>query len=223
MYRDEASPPVRSAAISVWIVEDHASYRETVISILNAEQDITCTGIFGDVESMLDIIPNVPAPDVILMDIGLPGMSGIRGVLDLRKHLPGVPTVMLTVSGSGDDIYEAICAGAKGYLLKTAPTQSILNAIREAPQGGSIISPKIARRALNMFAKRNQAINERYNLTPREVEVLNLCKKGLTKKEIAEKLYRSVSTIDTHVRNIYEKLEVNSRAALIKKLYGPPD
>lgn len=223
MLTDEAKRQTLSAAITVWIIEDHESYRETVVGILDAEEDITCTGEFGDVESMLNAIPNAPPPDVVLMDIGLPGKNGIKGVLDLKKRLPSVPAVMLTVFGDNDSIYDAICAGAKGYLLKTAPTQSILNAIREAKEGGSIISPKIARKTLDMFAKRNQAQNESYNLTPRETEVLNLCKKGKTKKEIAALLCRSVSTIDTHVRNIYEKLEVNSRTALIKKLYGLHD
>jgi DNA-binding NarL/FixJ family response regulator len=157
------------------------------------------------------------------MDIGLPGMSGIKGVMEIKKKLPTVTVIMLTVHGDNDNIFDAICAGAAGYLLKTAPLSSITGAIREAREGGSIMSPKIARRVLSMFARQNKPRNQDYGLTGREKEVLELFKTGKTKKHIADILCLSASTIDSHVRKIYEKLEVHSRAALIRKLYGLRD
>ncbi len=222
MYGDEAPRPTLSATtISVWIVEDNDDYRETVKSILDAQEDIECTGLFSNCEDMLEALNEQPEPEIVLMDIRLPGgMSGIKGMLHLRKRSAGIKTVMLTVSDDNEHIFDAICAGAKGYLLKNAPVSSILKAVREVPVGGSIMSPKIARRTLDLFAKNHQSVHQNYNLTPREKEVLDLLKRGKTKRYIADQMSRSVSTVDTHVRNIYEKMEVSSRAELIRKTYG---
>lgn len=220
VYTSNVDPVTISTPLSVWIVEDHESYREIIQSLVADQDGMICSGAFADCESMLEALTPVATPDVVLMDISLPGMTGIHGVLEIKKRAPHVAVVMLTVHGDNDKIFDAICAGAKGYLLKTAPLPSIIAAIREAKEGGTVLSPKIARRVLNMFAQQNRSKLQDFDLTPREVEVLEHCKTGKTKKEIADLLCLSVHTVDSHTRNIYEKLEVNSRAALMEKLYS---
>lgn len=220
MYTNEAHPDPIQAPTAVWVVEDHESYRETIQALLSSFDGMQCAGAFPDCESMLAALTPVAAPDVVLMDIALPGMDGIRGVMEIKERAPSVAVVMLTVHGDNDKIFDAICAGASGYLLKTAPAASIAAAIREACEGGSILSPKIARRMLNMFAQQNRPAHLDYDLTEREQEVLELCKTGKTKKQIADVLCLSVHTIDSHMRKIYEKLQVRSRPALMEKLFA---
>lgn len=219
MYVDEKDPPALSASITVWVVEDHESYRDTIKLLLDNEQDIYCSALFGDCESMLKALTPKAAPNVVLMDIGLPGMDGVRGVFEIKNLAPAVSVVMLTVHDDNDKIFDAICAGATGYLLKTAPAHSIIRAIRETREGGSVISPKIARRMVDRFAQKHSSRVHGFGLTRREAEVLELCKTGKSKKEMADMLFVSVHTIDSHMRKIFEKLQVNSRPMLMHKLY----
>ena len=216
------SPQIPTQLLTVWIVEDSAPYRTTVEDLIEDVEDMVCEAAFATCEDFLKALSGRTAPHVVLMDITLPGMSGIKGILEARKKIPGLPFVMLTIHEDYDKIFEAFCAGATGYVSKAARSQFILEAIREAKNGETLMSPKIARRVIDAFARPENLHSkniEDYNLTPREEEVLNLCVEGKTKPEIAAYLFLSVHTIDSHVRKIYAKLQVRTRQALVKKVF----
>ena len=204
-------PPIR-----VWLIEDNPSYREAVGRVVNETDDLHCAATFSTCEDALVALSASPPPDVILLDVGLPGMSGIDGIPRLRAAAPGAKMIVLTVFHDDDKILRAICAGATGYLLKLSPVEQITGAIREVQAGGSPIDGRIARRVLEMFAKLSPTPTD-YGLTERERSVLNHLVRGLIKKEIAAKLGLSVHTVDTHIRNIYEKLHVHTRCGAVAK------
>jgi len=205
-------------SIAVWIVEDDIQYRQTVVYLLNHTSDLHCAAeffAFEEIQALVDGREPWTPPDVVLMDIGLPGVDGIQGVAWLKTRLPGVPIVMLTLHDDADMIFEALRAGASGYLLKDTPLDQTLDAIREAFRGGSLMPAPVAVKVLHFF--RQAVPREKYNLTKREHEILGLMADGYVQKQIAEKLWLSPHTVDNHIRHIYEKLHVHSGIEAVAK------
>lgn len=201
---------------TVWIVEDHTPFRRTLARVLDAEQGLRCVKEFGSCETLLAVLGKPEKPDVILLDVGLPGMSGLEGIRLIKAVSPETLVVVLTVFEDDDKVFRAVCAGASGYLLKTDSAQDIVQAVRDALAGGSPMNPRIARRVLDMFSRFAPKQGD-YGLSEREKEILQLMVTGLIKKEIADRLTLSVHTVDTYLRRIYEKLEVNTRTGAVAK------
>ncbi|MDZ4402029.1 response regulator transcription factor [Prosthecobacter sp.] len=200
----------------IWIVEDHAAFRRTLVRVLNAETGLQCTRDFDSCEKLLAALANDDTPDLILLDVGLPGMSGLDGIRLIKERAPKTLVVILTVFEDDDKVFQAICAGAAGYLLKTSSATEIIQAVRDALTGGSPMTSRIARRVLDMFSKFAPKQSD-YGLSEREKEILQLMTTGLIKKEIADRLTLSIHTVDTYLRRIYEKLEVNTRTGAVAK------
>ena len=201
---------------SIWIIEDHAAFRRTLVRILNAEDGLQCPRDFDSCEKALAALARDDAPDLILLDVGLPGMSGLEGIRLIKERSPKALVVILTVFEDDDKVFSAICAGAAGYLLKTSSATEITQAVRDALNGGSPMTSRIARRVLDMFSKLAPKQSD-YGLSDREKEILQLMVTGLIKKEIADRLTLSIHTVDTYLRRIYEKLEVNTRTGAVAK------
>ena len=201
---------------AVWIVDDHTSMRSSLSRLLASAPGVTSVEAFASCEAGLAQLACGRPPQLLLLDIGLQGMSGLDGIPLFREHAPGLCIVVLTVFEDDDKLFRAICAGANGYLLKTQSSQEILQSVRDALDGGSPISPRIARRMLGMFAKMAPRKSD-YGLSERERVVLELVVEGLLKKEIAQKMELSIHTVDGHLRRIYEKLHVNSRSGAVRK------
>lgn len=202
--------------IDLWIIEDHKTYGERLVKALNRLDGISCTQRFTACEDAFAALTTEPAPQVLLLDVGLPGMNGIEGIARLRQLAPGTAIVILTVFEEDDKIFRAICAGAAGYLLKTSNTDDIAAAIRSAAAGGSPINPHIARRVLEMFSKANVPQKD-YGLTPRELDILKLLVSGSTIKDAAAQLGIGYYTADEYIRSVYVKLQVRSRGSAIAK------
>jgi DNA-binding NarL/FixJ family response regulator len=206
-----------SKATTVWLIEDDALFRDTVAAVLDAADTVNCTGSFVTCEEALESLnAEDTSPDVVLLDIGLPGMGGLKGIPRLREAAPEAEIVILTVHEESDRVFDAISLGASGYVLKPSTAEGIVNAVLAAQRGESPITPRIARRILDVFKKRKTE----YGLTDREREVLELMVGGMTKRSMAEKLSLSVHTIDQHVRHIYAKLDVNTRGRAVAKAVG---
>jgi DNA-binding NarL/FixJ family response regulator len=203
-------------AISVSIVEDDAGIRESIAVLIDGSPGFRCLSTHATAEEALRKIPANP-PDVILMDINLPGMSGVECVQKLRALLPRLHVLMLTMYEDGDLIFKSLTAGASGYLLKRTPPAKLLEAIEEVHRGASPMSGKIARIVVQHFQNLKPASPETEQLTPRENETLELLAKGYRYKEIADKLGISFDTVRSHLRNIYDKLHVHSRTEAVVK------
>jgi len=204
------------APLEVWLIEDNASFRRSIARTLEAVPGFRCTGEFGRCEDALAALATLPKPRVILLDVGLPGMSGIEGIPKLRALAPEAAVLILTVFEDEDKIVAAICEGAAGYLLKTTPPEELIRAIHDVLAGGAPMNGRIARRVLDIFSKIAPRKND-YHLTDREREILQHLTGGFIKKEIADRLSLSVHTVDTHLRNIYGKLHVNTRTGAVAK------
>jgi len=202
--------------IKVAIVEDNASVREGLATILDASPGFKCVCACGSTEEALRQLSAAP-PDVVLMDINLPRRSGIDCVRQLRIQSPQVQIIMLTIEEDSDRVFESLAAGATGYLVKNVPPTSILEAIQEVHRGGSPMSSQIARMLVQSFHKTRSAVPVREALTDREEEILGLIARGYRSKEVAEELGISVQTVETHLRNIYDKLHVRSRAGAVAR------
>ena len=202
--------------IHLWIIEDHKTYGERLARALNRLEGIACTQRFTACEDAFAALTTEPPPQVLLLDVGLPGVSGLEGIARLRQLAPHTAIVILTVFEEDDKIFRAICAGAAGYLLKTSSTEDIAAAIRSAAAGGSPINPHIARRVLEMFSKAN-APHKDYGLTPRELDILKLLVSGSTIKDAAAQLGIGYYTADEYIRSVYVKLQVRSRGSAIAK------
>jgi DNA-binding NarL/FixJ family response regulator len=201
----------------VWVVEDSTLYRDTLAALIDRSERFRCARVFGEGQSAVEALnESKESPRVILMDLALPGMNGIECTRAIRKRNATVPVVMLTVNQSNDRIFEAICAGASGYMLKSDTSDDILRGIATALDGGAAIDGQIARRVLEMFS-RMATPRADYGLSQREREILELLVGGQTKQRIATKLQLSPHTIDGHVRNIYSKLHVNNRSGAVAK------
>ncbi len=204
--------------INVAIVEDNTTIREGLAALINGTEGYKCIGSFGDVESFLPKI-NILDINVVLMDIGLPGMNGIEGVKNAVVKDPDLSILMLTVYEESEFVFDALCAGACGYLVKKTPPARLLEAIRDANDGGSPMSSRIARQVITAFKEgKNVSLDEKdFDLTEREISVLNLLAEGYNYQEIAESLYISVDTVRHHIRNIYKKLHVHSQSEAVAK------
>lgn len=203
--------------IHVWLIEDHKTYGERLARALNRIGGLACTQRFTACEDAFAALATEPAPQVLLLDVGLPGMNGIDSIARLRQLAPQTAIVILTVFEEDDKIFRAICAGAAGYLLKTSSTEDIAAAIRSAAAGGSPINPTIARRVLEMFSKANTTSQNDYGLTPREMDILKLLVSGSTIKDAAAQLSIGYYTADEYIRSVYIKLQVRSRGSAIAK------
>ncbi len=197
-------------SIHIAIVEDDNEIRQTLTLIIDGSQGFSCKYAFPDGESAMASIPNLPV-DVVLMDIDLPGMSGIEVTKQLKKKCPDLDIIMLTVQSDDDSIFESLCVGASGYLLKDTNPADLLVHIKEVFDGGSPMSSQVARRIINSFRIIDNPLSER------ETEVLKMLSKGLNYKEVAEEVFLSPHTVKTHIKNIYSKLHVNNRAEAIYK------
>jgi DNA-binding NarL/FixJ family response regulator len=202
--------------IKVAIVEDTASVRESLAIILNGSPGFECVCACASAEEALERIPLV-SPEVVLMDINLPALSGIECVRALKDRLPDLQIVMLTIEEDSERVFRSLEVGATGYLVKNTPPAKILEAIEEVHRGGSPMSGQIARMLVRSFHRRGQSRRAEENLTAREDEVLNFVAKGYRSKEIAEALAVGIRTVETHIRNIYAKLHVRSRTEAVVK------
>ncbi|HWB28590.1 MAG TPA: response regulator transcription factor [Chitinophagaceae bacterium] len=207
--------------VRIAIIEDNESYRKSLQSLFGKESDMEV--VYADMycENLLLTI-DIIEPDVVIMDINLPGMNGIEGVQRLREKHPALNIFMLTVFEDMDRIFDSIKAGAVGYLLKKDPPEQIIEAVRKVYRGESVMNGKIARQVLDFFNKQLKktvsSYTSDYNLSNRENEVLNLLMDGLSYKQIASACNVSIDTISSHIRNIYSKLNIHSRAELAAKL-----
>lgn len=204
--------------MKIGIVEDHHSVRDALANLIQNTPGHELAGTWPDAESAIRDVPLLGL-DVILMDIHLPGKSGIECVRELKQHQPRLQVIMLTIEEDSKKVFESLTAGACGYLVKNSDPKRILEAIHEVHQGGSPMSGHIARMVVQRFHSEGLSRHTEENLTPREHEILTLIAKGFRAKEIANDLTISVFTVQTHVRNIYEKLHVRTRAAAVAKYF----
>lgn len=200
--------------IRVAIIEDHDDYREGLFHLMDHTEGFHCVGRYCSVE---EAVRKMPETDVVLLDIGLPGKSGIEGIGEIKRRFPDAQVIMLTVFEDDKNIFDAIRAGANGYLLKKTPPAKLLLAIEEAASGGMPMTPFVARQVVEMFKQYIPAEKENFSLTERESEVLALLVEGSNYAMIAEKLFISLDTVRNHIRHIYEKLHVHSKAEAVAK------
>jgi DNA-binding NarL/FixJ family response regulator len=203
-------------SIAVSIVEDNEDVRGDLVRLINQAPGFRCVSDHASAENALREIPKVH-PEVVLMDINLPGLNGVECVRRLKPLVPGTQIVMLTVYNQIEHIFDALSAGASGYLLKQTKPEDLLAAIRDVHDGGSPINSHIARKIVQSFQKVTKAGSESATLSPREAEVLDFLAKGYLYKEISEKIGISFATVRTHVRHIYEKLHVRTRTEAVAK------
>jgi DNA-binding NarL/FixJ family response regulator len=205
--------------IKVSIVEDDAGTRDNLAKVLQGASGLTCLEAFADGEMAVRGIPG-NVPDVVLMDIRLPGMSGIECVARLKEKLPKLSVLMLTTYEESDLIFESLRAGATGYLLKNMPPAELINSVVQAHTGGSPLSMRIARKIVGHFQQLKKPQSETEALTKREQEILSLLARGFLYKEIADQLQISINTVRVHIQNVYEKLHVHSRSQAIMRFMG---
>ena len=203
-------------SIKIAIVEDNRSFRDKLTNYLNSMPGYSCVGIYDSAEDALKSIPRL-LPDVVLMDIHLPNMSGVDCTRRLKELCPTLQILILTVYEDNDRIFGALKAGASGYLLKRADPTDILHAIQEVRQGGSPMSSQIARRVVQSFRETATDLQKDDTLSQREEAILQQLSKGYSTKEIADKSSISVNTVRTHLQHIYEKLHVRSRTEAVLK------
>ena len=203
--------------INLAIIEDDELIQESLSDFFRAQPHIDCLQISSSVEDFLKrIVSSEKRPDIILLDINLLGMSGIKGIPLILNELPKVDVVMLTTFEDNDSIYKALCAGACSYLSKTTPLKKILETLEIVHNGGSYMSPSIARKIVNRFAPKH---NHSEVLTSRQKDIVTGIVDGKSYKMVANDLFVSLDTVRSHIKNIYKALEINSKAELIKKSY----
>lgn len=201
-------------SVRVAIVEDHDDFREGLYHILQSTDGFQCVGAFESCEEALRKWHGV---DVVLMDIGLPGKNGIEATRILKEKYPTVQIIMLTVFEDEKNIFNAILAGANGYILKKTPPVNLLQAIEEAHSGGMPMTPKIARQVIEMFKQYAPSESKDFSLTDREKEILSCLVNGMNYAMVGEKLFISLDTVRNHIRHIYEKLHVHSKSQAVAK------
>lgn len=206
-------PPIR-----VLVVDDHRLFREGLRRILASHDDMEVVGLAADGQEAIEQA-RLHRPDVILMDVKMPGTDGVAATRAVREVVPDVRVVMLTVSERDEDLFGAIKAGARGYLLKSVHEEQLLEAIRQVHRGEAVLSPQLAARLLQEMVRKDAAPQEPSTLTEREVEVLRLASEGLTNREIAERLHLSVHTVKTHLRHALDKLHARNRAEAATKAW----
>lgn len=209
-------PEFDTEPLCVWIIEDDEWFASQLSRLIGLSEAFTCPNVFRACEPALEKLMTEDPPDIILMDIGLPGMNGIEGIKRIRAMTPEVKTVMLTVFEDSNSIVQAISNGAAGYLLKGSSLEMIVEMLKSVIVGGAPINPQIAKKILDVFAHTHNGQND-YGLTPREREVLSYLVDGLQMKQIADRMFITFHTVDKHLRSIYAKLQVPSRSLAIAK------
>jgi len=202
--------------IKIAIIEDRREIRDGLAMLISGTEGFSCAGKYGSMEEALPRIGN-GLPDLVLCDIGLPGMNGIEGIRHLRTKYPELMLVMLTIYDDDERIFDALCAGANGYLLKKTPPARLLESLRDAAAGGAPISPEVAGKVIRLFRDVRPPERAEYNLTPHETRILKMLVDGHNYKTAAAQLGVSVSAVAFHMRNIYEKLQVHSKSEAVAK------
>jgi DNA-binding NarL/FixJ family response regulator len=222
MLNQSQDNPIYPSAIRVVIIEDQTEIREGLRKILDVSPGYSCLAAYDTMERAIDGIGNLmmtpdTRPSVVLIDLGLPHMSGTEGIKLLKTSYPELLFIVLSVFNDDNRIFAALCAGATGYLVKKTPSMEILKSIREVVEGGAPMSPEVARRVVNIFRNWRPPQKEDYNLTPHELRVLKLLVDGHIYKTAAAELKVTVYTVSFHVRKIYEKLQVHSKTEAVAK------
>lgn len=211
-----ASTAERPGPVGVAIIEDHREFRDYLTALISGTEGFQCTGSFRSVEEALPRI-NANVPDVMLIDIGLPGMSGIEGIRLFKERYPEVLFLTLTIHDDDERIFDALCAGASGYLLKKTQPAQLVESVKEAAQGGAPMSPEVASRVVRLFREIRPPDRADYNLSPHEIRILKLLVEGHNYKTAAAKLGVAPTTINFHLQNIYQKLQVHSKTEAVAK------
>ncbi len=206
----------RTESIKVAIIEDERDIREGLGMLINYTEGFECVGKYGSMEEALTSIRH-RTPDVVLSDIGLPGMDGIEGVKIIKEKYPTMTILMLSVYDDNERIFDALCSGAVGYLLKKTPPAKLIDSLRDAIGGGSPMSPEIARKVVALFRDFRPPERVDYDLSPHETRILKLLVEGHSYKTAAARLNVTTSTISFHLKNIYEKLQVHSKSEAVAK------
>jgi len=213
---EESAGATVESVVRAAIIEDQREIREGLADLIDTTDGYRCTGSYASMEAALARI-GAELPDVVLVDIGLPGMSGIEGIGILKQRFPSLQLVMLTIYDDDERIFEALCAGATGYLLKKTPSAKLLEGIRESVEGGSPMSPEVARKVVRLFRDVRPPKKADYDLTPHEMRILGMLVEGHNYKTAAAELGVSVNTIAFHMKRIYEKLQVHSKSEAVAK------
>jgi DNA-binding NarL/FixJ family response regulator len=219
IFSNGSRMPAPDPLIRIALVEDDPQIRNGLRLLIENSCTCTCVAAFGSAEEALPALQTLEV-DIVLMDIQLPGRSGIDCIRDLKRHRPTLQTMMLTVFEDHDRIFQSLSAGASGYLLKQTPPARLLEAISELHRGGAPMSMQIARRVVEVFQQAPAPADPIANLSPREKEIVAQLAKGFLYKEIASQLNISIETVRTHIHKIYEKLHVRSRTEAVMKVYG---
>jgi DNA-binding NarL/FixJ family response regulator len=210
----DSGPP--QSTLKVAIIEDHREFRDYLVALVGGADGFRCTGSYRSMEEACDKIA-FELPDVLLVDIGLPGMSGVEGVRLLKERYPNMVFLMETVYEDDERIFDALCAGASGYLLKKTQPSRLLEGLKEAATGGAPMSPEVARRVIRLFREIRPPERSDYDLTPHELRILRLLVEGHNYKTAAAELKVTTSTINFHLQKIYEKLQVHSKSEAVAK------
>jgi DNA-binding NarL/FixJ family response regulator len=210
--------PKHQSILNVTLIEDQRDVREGLAVLINGSPGFRCTATFRTMEDALRTISSSSLPDVVLTDVGLPGMSGLEGIRILKDRHPDLPIIALTVYDDDERIFDALCAGAAGYLLKNTPPVRLLEGLREVAAGGAPMSPEVARRVITLFREFRPPDRSPSQLTPQETELLKLIVEGHSYKTAAAKLQISTSTVSFHLQNIYNKLQVHLSEAVAKAI-----
>jgi len=211
-------PTTSGPSISVALIEDQRNIREGLATLISGTGGFRVQSTFGSIEAALPRIGQ-ESPDIVLVDIGLPGMSGIEGIPMLKERCPQSLILVLSVHDDDDRIFGALCAGASGYLLKNTPPAKLLDSLKEAVNGGSPMSPEVARRVVTLFRKFSPPERADYDLTPHESRLLRLLSEGHNYKRAAVELGLSVNTVAFHMKRIYGKLHVHSKSEAVAKAF----
>ena len=214
--RDPLPLPLPPGPLKVAVIEDQRDIREGLAALIGGTDGFVCTGRFRSMEEALEGI-GANLPHVVLVDVGLPGMSGIEGIRRLKQAHPGLLMLMLTIYDDDDRIFDALCAGASGYLLKKTAPARLLEAVQEAAGGGAPMSPEVARRVVTLFREFRPPRQADHDLTPHEVRLLKLLVEGCSYKTAAAELGVSVKTISFHLQKIYGKLQVHSKSEAVAR------
>lgn len=198
------------------MIEDQHAIRQGLCMLIEGTEGFRCSGAYVSMEQALPEIEGDP-PDVVLVDIGLPGMSGIDGIRALKQKRPNLLLLVLTVYGDDDRIFEALCAGASGYLLKKTPPARLLESLRECVDGGAPMSPEVASRVIELFRRVRPPDKAEYHLTPHEQRLLKMLVEGHNYRTAADELGVSVNTVSFHMKHVYEKLQVHSKSEAVAK------
>jgi DNA-binding NarL/FixJ family response regulator len=206
----------KEETLRIVIIEDERDIRESLAALISGTGGFRCVAKYGSMETALAGVGKED-PDLVLTDLGLPGMSGVEGIERLRTMFPNTPLIVLTVYDNDDQIFTALCNGANGYLLKNTTPARLLDALQEAADGGSPMSPTIASRVIKLFREFRPTDNADYHLTPQETQLLKLLVEGHHKKTAAREMNISIHTVSFHLKNIYEKLQVHSKTEAVAK------